>query len=68
MRFPIPLILTTVIISWSGADNVTGIVGTTNMVNWYEITNFPSPGLTNVVSVTLSNRPACEFYRVFNRR
>jgi hypothetical protein len=47
-----------------GAAWVTGVNGSTNLIDWYEITNMPYSG---TVTVTLYARPNPEFYRAFNR-
>ena len=47
-----------------GVAWVTGVEGTTNLADWYEITNLPYAAN---VTVTLYDRPNPEFYRAFNR-
>lgn len=41
----------------------TGLEGTTNFTNWYEVARLP---YTTQAVVTLSNRPSREFFRAFN--
>lgn len=47
------------------AGVTTGIEGTTNLLDWYELTNLPA---SSTSTVTLYGRPVSgELYRAFNR-
>ena len=56
-------------LAWDNQPNdeaayiITGIEGTTNLLDWYEVARVPH--VTNG-SCTLTNRPPWEFYRAFN--
>jgi len=47
---------------WSG---VTGLVASTDLSNWTEVTNMPYT--EGSVTITISNTPPVVFYRAFNR-
>jgi hypothetical protein len=57
-----------VTITWSNRpplwNGVTGLMGSTNLVDWYTVWSSEAR-LGNVV-VVLTNRPECEFYQAYN--
>lgn len=63
-----PPTLRTITLEWSnppGGGMLTGLVASQDLASWQEVTNLPwSAG---IIRVTLTNRPALEFYRAFNR-
>lgn len=56
-------------ISWSNqpidfsSNYVTGIIGSTNLSDWYEVARVPYSAF---VVISLTNRPAWEFFRAYN--